>query len=344
MPQEIKSKVAVIGATGYTGLETVRLVLQHPHMELFAVTSESSAGKKLSEVYPHLQGVTDLVLQSFEKDKDQIIQQAHTLFLALPHGTTQAIVQEISKHQTTPKLIDLSGDFRLKDAKLYEQYYGKKHDFPEGLGEFVYGLPEANKEDIRSAKNVANPGCFATAAQLALLPLKGNIKHAEVFAVTGSSGSGKEPKESTHHPVRNHNVKSYKIGSHQHIPEVLQTSGLTAEQLSFVPTSGPFVRGIHLTAFIELEKELDEQQVKKLFETEYADDPFVRIKDQVELAAIVGSNFCDLSVQAVNGRIVVQAVIDNLVKGAAGTAVHNFNLMQELPETTGLEALIPLYP
>ena len=212
------------------------------------------------------------------------------------------------------------------------------------MDDFVYGLPEINKKYIVKSKNIANPGCFAITAQLTLLPLKNLIKHVDILAITGSSGSGKTVTENTHHPIRNHNIKSYKIGTHQHIPEIIQTLKLSESDISFLPTSGPFTRGIHLTTFINLKKKISQLNVVTLFKKSYQNSPFIRIKTNVELVSVIGSNFCDISIQIVNHKIVIQAVIDNLIKGAAGNAIQNMNLMFGFDQIVGLNIFSPIYP
>lgn len=340
MPKKIN--VSILGAAGYTGIELLRYLVNHPFIELKHLISHTHSGQKISDVWPHLKGVCDMPLTNIDLQKVAV--QSDLVFLALPHHETQKIVPEIIGKT---KIIDLSGDFRVRDKNLYAKYYGHEHEFASGISQFIYGMPELYKREIGRAKNIANPGCFAIACQLALLPLRGTMNHTSIVAITGSSGSGKNPREETHHPVRNHNLSSYKIGTHQHIPEIIQTLGIAESQMSFVPVSGPFTRGIHLTAFVEpadQKKSFEQGQLTALYEKMYADAPFVRLKKNVQLAEIVGSNFCDITAHAVNGKIIIQAVIDNLGKGAAGNAVQNMNLMCGFDETAGLITLSPLFP
>jgi len=329
-----KITVSIIGATGYTGIELLKLLINHPNVEIKHLTSNSHRGK-ISDLYGHFKQVCDLQLSNIEPIK--VAKDSDITFLALPHKETQKIVPQIIEHT---KIIDLSGDFRIQDEELYQKYYHQKHSCPELVYKFTYGLPELYKDQIEKAQHIANPGCFATVAQLALFPLKGSIENVKMIALTGSSGSGKIASEATHHPIRNHNVKSYKIDGHQHIPEIIQSLEIENSALSFVPTSAPFTRGIHLTAFVKT----DQKNTKDLYEKAYADCPFIRIVDQVELANVVGSNFCDIAIHEQDGEIIIQAAIDNLLKGAAGTAMQNFNLMNNLEENTGLKHLTPLYP
>ncbi|MFH1720564.1 MAG: N-acetyl-gamma-glutamyl-phosphate reductase [Patescibacteria group bacterium] len=332
-----KINVSIIGATGYTGLELLRLIVGHPHIELKFLVSASNSGKKISDVYPHLKNVCDMELTNPSLQK--IAEESDCVFLALPYFEAQKIVPKLIGKT---KIIDLSADFRIQDKNLYKKYYGNDHSFVEGISKFVYGIPEFDKEKIASSENIANPGCFAIAILLAISPIKHLVEHADIFAITGSSGSGKTPSAGTHHPVRNHNVKSYKMGTHQHVAEVIQQLDISADRLTFVPTSGPFTRGIHLTAFVDLKGSKDD--VMNLFNKAYKAQPFVRIKDEVQLADVIGSNFCDISIHFDNGKLIVQSVIDNLVKGAAGNAIQNFNIMFGFDETVCLKAFSPLYP
>lgn len=328
-------KTSIVGVTGYTGLEVLRMLLAHPQAELGYLTSRQHNSAPVGGIYPHLAHVdakiTDTPLLDVANDSDVV-------FLCLPHKTAQEAVAEI--HGKT-KVIDMSADFRLDDPNMYEKYYGP-HTHKELLGEIVYGMPEINREQIKKAQTIANPGCFALLSQLLLYPFKGMIESADIFAVTGSSGAGKSPSDGTHHPVRAHNMKSYNVNVHRHIPEIIRAGGITEEQLNFVPTSGPFTRGIFAQAFITLKKDAD---AEKLAAAAYKGDPYVRLQDEIALANVLGSNFADLKFSKGNdGRILAQGVLDNLVKGAAGTAVQNMNLMCGLDETTGLDAFSPLYP
>ncbi|MGB4107134.1 MAG: N-acetyl-gamma-glutamyl-phosphate reductase [Alphaproteobacteria bacterium] len=329
-------KASIIGITGYTGLELLRLLLAHPEVEIKYLTSRQHRSEPIGNIYPHL---AHLNLKITNAAQDIVAKNSDVVFLCLPHKTAQDVVAEL--HGKT-KLIDLSADFRLDDAATYKKYY-EEHKYPALLKKVVYGAPEVGyTASIKKASTVANPGCFAFLGQLLLYPFKDNIKQADIFAVTGSSGAGKSPGEGTHHPVRNHNMKSYNINKHRHIPEITRSAGITEKQLNFVPTSGPFTRGIFAQAFVTLKKKTDiATAVKKA----YGKAPFVRIQNEVALANIVGSNFVDLSfTEGTDGKILVQGALDNIVKGAGGSAVQNMNLMFGLKETEGLINLAPLYP
>lgn len=326
-------KASIIGITGYTGLEQLRMLLAHPGVEIAYLTSRQHEDVAIGEVYPHL---SHLDLRITNTDHKEVAAKSDVVFLALPHKTAQDVVADL---HGKVKVIDLSADYRLDDAAVYERYY-EEHKYPHLLKEVAYGLPEVNKAAIKKAQTVANPGCFALLSQLMLYPYAGLIESVDIMAVTGSSGSGKTPSDGTHHPVRSHNMKSYNINKHRHIPEITRTAKIDESQLNFVPTSGPFVRGIFATAFIRT------KSMPKVCSTEtYKDAPFVRIMKEVSLANVVGSNFCDLSFTMVEeNSFIAQGAIDNLVKGAAGCAVQNMNLMFGLEETEGLMSLSPVYP
>lgn len=331
-----KIKASIIGITGYTGLELLRLLLAHPKVEMKYLTSRQHLKEPIGKIYPHL---AHLDLNVTNTAHDKVAAESDVVFLCLPHKTSQDVVAEL--HGKT-KLIDLSADFRLDDAATYKKYY-EEHKFPALLKKVVYGLPELGHANaIKKASTVANPGCFALISQLLLYPFKDNIKQADIFAVTGSSGAGKTPGDGTHHPVRNHNMKSYNINKHRHIPEIIRAGGITEKQLNFVPTSGPFTRGIFAQGFITLKKKTDiEAAVKKA----YKNAPFIRLQNEVALANIIGSNFADLSFTlGPDGKILAQGALDNVVKGAGGSAVQNMNLMFGLKETEGLMNLSPVYP
>ncbi len=329
-------KASIIGITGYTGLEQLRLLLAHPTVEIVHLTSRQHESTRIGEVYPHL---AHLDLNITNTNHNAVAKDSDVVFLALPHKTAQDVVADL---HGKVKVIDLSADYRLDDAATYERYY-QEHKHPELLKEVVYGLPEiTGAEAIAGASTVANPGCFALLGQMLLHPFKGLIEAADIFAVTGSSGAGKMPIEGTHHPIRNHNIKSYNINAHRHIPEIIRAGDITETQLNFVPTSGPFTRGIFANAFLRLKGDIEPLD---LAEQAYEDAPFVRLQESVALANVVGSNFVDLSfTKGVDGTIIAQGALDNLVKGASGCAIQNMNLMFELDETEGLFNLGTVYP
>ena len=336
MPHKGTIKASIVGITGYTGLELLRLLVAHPHVEIAHLTSRQEHDTPIGDLYPHL---AHLDLNVTNTDHNAVAKDSDVVFLALPHKTAQDVVADL---HGKVKVIDLSADYRLDDLKVYETYY-TTHNHPALLSEVVYGAPEiVGAEKVAAASTVANPGCFALLSQMLLHPFKGLIEAADIVAITGSSGSGKSASDGTHHPVRNHNMKSYNINAHRHIPEIIRAGDITEAQLNFVPTSGPFTRGIFANAFLRLKADIAPLD---LAEQAYADAPFVRLQDSVALANVTGSNFVDLSfVKGENNTVIAQGALDNLVKGASGCAVQNMNLMFGLDEGEGLLTVSPLYP
>ena len=348
MPGGGPIRIGIAGASGYGGAEALRWLTSHPHFEVCGVTSRTNAGKPVSAVHPHLAGFYD-DLEFLAGPQELLNCEPDAVVMALPHGYAAAYANAMHAIFPELRIVDLSGDHRLDDAGLYRASYNADHPHPEQLasGEWKYGLVEANREALEDAKLVANPGCFATGAVLGALPLArrglivGAVKHV---AITGSSGGGIEPKPGTHHPERVEDVKAYKILTHQHIPEVLL--GLSRVGLDratpwwMVPQSGPFARGIFTTLFIDLPDGTTEKQVQAAFAEEYANAPFVRVREGTpRISHVRGTNFCDVAVTVGEGLAVVLTAIDNLGKGMASQAVQNLNLMFGFPETTGL--LVP---
>jgi N-acetyl-gamma-glutamyl-phosphate reductase len=335
-------RVGVIGGAGYGGTELVKLLLFHPAADLAFVTSRKNAGKKVSSVSRFLQGATDLVFT--EPEIEKLPRDVDCVFLATPHGTSMELVPRIAGEMPGAKIVDLSGDFRLDDPAVYAKYYGKTHTAPDLLKEFVYGIPEMNRQAVARAKYVANPGCFATAILFALYPLfKGNIagREVSVVAVTGSSGSGEEPKEVTHHPVRSKNFKAYKILEHQHLPEIecffRRAFPGWDHPIGFVPQSGPFVRGIFATATL-YDEHAGAERLAEAFREAYGGERFVRIVDgSPEVAVVYASNYVEVSFLCRKNFVVSMSAIDNLVRGASGQAVQNMNILFGLPESAGIE-------
>jgi len=336
-----KARVGLWGGAGYTGGELLRLLAGHPAASVSAVASRSHAGKPVTAAHPHLRALAGL---SFQEELDPA--GLDVLFLAGGHGEAMdRLPAFLNKAPKGLKVVDLSADFRLRDAAQYPVWYGKAHSSPELLAGFVYGLPELDAAAVRAADRVANPGCFATAVILALAPAAraGWTGTARVTAVTGSSGSGVNPSATTHHPGREGGMRAYKPLAHQHTPEVEacldRAAGKPSLRLSLVPVSGPFVRGIYAVCHLDLPAGLGEDALKALYRDAYAGKPFVRLVDAPpDLKSVAGSNYCDVFVAAKGGTAVVISAIDNLVKGAAGQAVQNMNLMLGLSETSGLEA------
>lgn len=353
-PRGPRVRAAIIGGTGYGGAELIRLLLAHPGVELVRVTSIDRVGEPLEAVHRNLTR-TGLVFEQMEPQA--AAQGVDVVFLALPHKVSATLAEELAG--VSAKIIDLSGDFRLREKDAYKTFYGDEHPHPLHLdGRWVYGLPELNGEAIRGATRVASPGCFATTIALGLLPLAkaGLLRGAlHTVAITGSSGSGAYAAIGTHHPLRANNLKTYKILNHQHTPEIEQTlreactrGGQTPDfSLAFVPVSAPLVRGILATTFVPLPAERDARAVAELYESYYKDAPFVRVlgtKVQAEVVAVKGSMYVDLSWTlgqldlAGTRQLVITTALDNLVKGGAGQAVQSMNLMFGLPEAQGIDA------
>jgi N-acetyl-gamma-glutamyl-phosphate/LysW-gamma-L-alpha-aminoadipyl-6-phosphate reductase len=340
-------KAAIIGGSGYGGAELARRLLVHPDVELVRVASIDHVGEPLGAVHPNLDGATDLVFEDLTPT--DAVKGCDVALLALPHKVTAAKVPELIAAGV--KIVDMSGDFRLRDATTYEKFYGAKHPHPELLGTFVYGLPEMNREKIRAAKYVASPGCFATTIELALLPLArvgmldGAVVHVQ--GITGSSGSGIAPQAGTHHPSRAGNLKTYKPLEHQHVPEIVQTledGGAKKVELRFVPVSAPLTRGIFATCFLELPESIDKGKLASLFDETYAREPFTRRPKArlPEVVAVAGSNYVEVGFAvgpASNGKRTVTcfSAIDNLIKGGAGQAIQNMNIVLGVDEKASLE-------
>lgn len=316
-----KIRVAIAGGTGYTGGELFRILLNHPNVEIVAATTTSSDGTPVASVHRDLIGETDLCFGTELNDPDVI-------FLCLGHGISR---QFVDSHEIGPdcRIIDLGNDFRLDG-----DYAGRQ---------FVYGLCESARKEISKAHDVANPGCFASAIQLAVLPLAaaGLIKdEIHVTAITGSTGAGKKPGETTHFSYRSDNISIYKLFSHQHLAEIrqnLQRVSGTEHQINFVPLRGDFARGIFASVYTKTADGMTQEDYRELYENYYAESPFVfHSNEGISLKEVVNTNKCLLHVELHDGYVHIASVIDNLVKGAAGQAVQNMNLMFGLPEDTGL--------
>ncbi|MHC4821105.1 MAG: N-acetyl-gamma-glutamyl-phosphate reductase [Planctomycetota bacterium] len=333
--------VAVVGASGYGGAETLRWLLRHPVFEPVAALGRRAAGKRVDEVHDFLVGATDLVIT--EEDAAEVAKRVDAMVFALPHGEAAVRMPAVLDANPELRVVDLSGDFRLADSAAWEEAYGMTHPAPDLCGSFVYGFPEAHRADIAATRLVANPGCFATGAAVALFPLaaRGMLEgEAVVFGVTGSSGSGAEPKATTHHPERAHDFKAYRVLRHQHVPEIeqlLRESGAGDPRVSMVPHSAPMVRGIFTTATVETASNTDAAVLRGVVEEVYGGEPFIRLRDETPRVGVVaGTNFADLSIHAEGRRVMMLSAIDNLGKGMASQGVQNLNLMFGLPEVTGL--------
>jgi N-acetyl-gamma-glutamyl-phosphate reductase len=348
-------KVAVVGATGYTGQELIRLLLQHDHVKIQKAVSHSNEGKSFTSIYPGFQNFTDLVCE--EADLDQLADQVDLIFLAMPHGHAAATITPniLSKC----KVIDLSADFRLKDPADYETWYKYSHPCPELLKHAVYGLPELNKKEISRASLIANPGCYATCAILSLAPplVAGLIVPESIIidAKSGVSGAGRSPALGSHFNECNESLKAYSVGSHRHTPEIeeqLAACSKTSFVTSFTPHLVPMNRGILVTAYASLAKDISEEQLFGIYRNFYADEAFIRLLSPEgdpyqfpETRFVKGSNFCDIGmkIDQRTNRVIIIGALDNLVKGAAGQAIQNMNLLFGWPEASGLKQA-PIFP
>jgi len=346
----MKTKVGIIGATGYTGLELLRFLIHHPNIEIAALTSQKYAGIEIGQVFPAL---TDQIqIKCEELSAQRILEKTDFLFTAVPHKTAMEIVPIF--HQKGKRIVDLSADFRLKDANIYEKWY-QKHTAADLLPESVYGLPELHREEIRKAKIVGNPGCYPTGALIGLIPLvkNGLIAHEGIVvdSKSGVSGAGRDVVLESLFCEVNEGVKAYKVFAHRHTPEIDQELSQVARKeirVTFVPHLIPMDRGILSTLYVRLKKKMKTDELLNAFHDFYRGEPFVRIYPKGKLPNtkdVRGSNFCDIgvAVSEPDDRAVVVTAIDNLVKGASGEAVQNMNIMLGYPETTGL-GILPLVP
>jgi len=336
-------KVGIVGGTGYTGVELLRLLANHPDVSLEVITSRSEAGMPVSELFPNLRGHVDL---AFSEPDPDVLAQCDVVFFATPHTVAMALVPELIKRNT--RVIDLSADFRLKDQAVWEQWYNTPHTCPELFDIAVYGLPEINREQIKTAQLVAVPGCYPTATELGFLPLleAGVIDptHLIADAKTGVSGAGRKAAIPMLLAETSGSFKAYGVSGHRHLPEIREILSEHCQQnvdLTFIPHLAPMVRGIHATLYGRLTADVD---LQTLFEARYRDEPFVDVMPagaMPETRSVSGSNMCRIAVHQPQNSdtVVVLSVIDNLVKGASGQAIHDMNIMFGLPETTGINVI-----
>ncbi|MBI2958554.1 MAG: N-acetyl-gamma-glutamyl-phosphate reductase [Chloroflexi bacterium] len=338
-----KTRVGIVNVTGYVGAELARILLRHPAVEIVSATGRSEAGKNVGSVFPHLAPV-DLIIQHELGDVD-------LAFSALPHRASAAAVLPLLKKGV--RVIDTSADFRLKDATEYQRWYEHAHPDPEALSAAAYGLPELHRQEIQAARLVANPGCYPTCTILGLAPaLKNGLieGHIVVDSKSGVSGAGRTLKLESHFSEVNENLGAYSLRGHRHLPEILQElNGVSAKRpvsLTFVPHLIPMTRGMLSSCYATLKPGKTETEVKALYADFYRDEPFVKIVDRPpQTKHTLGSNLCLIypTVDTRTGTLVVLSCLDNLVKGAAGQAVQNMNLMLGIPESTGID-MLPLYP
>jgi len=330
-------RAGIFGGSGYGGSELIRILLFHPQVEIAFVTANEHAGKCVAEVHRNLLGLTDL---SFQKAPESLsdIPEIDVAFFALPHGQALDLIPQLSPNV---KAIDLSGDFRIDDPEIFRTYY--KLDRNELQSKFVYGLAETNREAIKKAQYIANPGCFATATLLALSPMVASgmlTGKVVVDAKTGSSGSGAKPAANTHHPQRMNSFYAYKPFVHQHVPEIeqhLRVVGDFGSDFVFMTHSLPVSRGIFASCYLETTHNLANEDLKNIYRKFYENNFFVRLVDgSPDINWVKNTNFCDIAVHSNGRQLVVFSAIDNLIKGAAGQAVQNMNLMFGVDEKTGL--------
>ncbi len=342
--------VGVVGGTGYTGVELLRLLVAHPQVNLKYVTSRSESGSKVADMFPNLRGFTDIC---FSEPAIETLAECEVVFFATPNGTAMKMVPELIEKGV--RVIDLAADFRLQDANVWKHWYGMDHACVEVLAEAVYGLPEINRSLIKSARVVANPGCYPTAVTLGFLPLVENglinDQHLIADAKSGVSGAGRGASVATLQAESAENFKAYAVNGHRHLPEIKQTlASLVSHEvgLTFVPHLVPMIRGIEASLYATMKSDIAIEDLYKLYMDRYANEPFVDVLPEgtmPETRSVKGANNCRISVfiPQQSDTVVVSSVIDNLVKGAAGQAMQNMNIMFELDETLGLNqiALLP---
>eukprot|EP00612_Vaucheria_litorea_P001773 CAMPEP_0171453664 /NCGR_PEP_ID=MMETSP0945-20130129/1276_1 /TAXON_ID=109269 /ORGANISM="Vaucheria litorea, Strain CCMP2940" /LENGTH=348 /DNA_ID=CAMNT_0011978565 /DNA_START=126 /DNA_END=1172 /DNA_ORIENTATION=+ len=345
-------RVGILGASGYTGAELVRLLVNHPEVELKVLTGNTQAGQQFSKVFPQFSYLKTGLLPTLSKHEENDWSDVDCVFCCLPHGTTQDIIKALPQDL---KIIDLSADFRLKDVKSYEEWYGGTHRAPDLQKEAVYGLVELNRERIRSARLVANPGCYPTAAQLPLVPLlKGNIISSEdiiIDAKSGTTGAGRSPKQGTLYCEVSDGIHPYGIASHRHAPEIEQ--GLNEVSggdcvINFTPHLMPMSRGILETIYAKLQPKESAESAKNVLKKAFKDEFFVTVlegKDVPQTRHVRGSNhvFINVFEDRLPGRVIIVAAIDNVCKGASGQAIQNMNLMFGFPEHTSIDQA-PMFP
>jgi len=334
------TRIAILGATGYTSLELIKILLRHPEAEIVAVTSRQEGNPPVALIHPSLTGRLDLTLENLTPA--ELVARAECVFSCLPHAASAAVALHLLDGGC--RVVDFSADYRLDNEETFERWYGEKHPDPGRLGNVVYGLPELFRAEIPSARLVANPGCYSTCSILALAPLlKAKLidpRDIIIDAKSGVSGAGRTLKMTTHYPECNESMSAYNVGRHRHTPEIEQILGRATGspvEVIFTPHLAPMDRGILATTYSRPVSEVTEERVLEIFREFYADEPFVRVVDHLPATKdSTDTNFCDITARIVRGRILTISCLDNLVKGASGAAVQNFNLMFGYPETMAL--------
>jgi len=343
-----KHRIAIIGATGFTGSELVRILINHPSVEITAITSESRAGEKFSDVHPFFQDICEMELIKSDNLETSEVDLA---FLALPHGISMDFVKKFEG--SGMKLVDLSGDFRLSSPEVYSEWYPKEHSYSKGFDKVSYGIPELYRDDIKNSSLVANPGCYPTSAILAISPLlKDGLARPEniiIDAKSGVTGAGVKSKPVNHFSAVNDNFKAYGISTHRHSIEIQENADKQAGKKSiiqFTPHLLPVDRGILSTTYLKPKGKLNQNDLETSFKKYYASEPFIRLRPSAPaIKDVRGTNYCDIfaTYDERTENIIVISAIDNLVKGAAGQAVQNMNLLLELDEIEGLNQ-VPVQP
>ncbi len=331
-------RVGILGATGYTALELIKILLRHPEVEISVLTSRQPGNPHVGMVHPQLAGRLDLTLDDL--GPVEVAGRCDCVFSCLPHGASAQRIVPLLKADR--RVVDFSADYRLNDAEVYRHWYDHRHCDPDRLGKVAYGLPELFRDAIVDSHLVANPGCYSTSAILALAPLlsAGLIEPQDIVvdSKSGISGAGRTPKLTTHYPECNESISAYNVGRHRHTPEidqVLSTVSGKGVEVIFTPHLTPMDRGILTTTYSRLAGEVTEEKLIETIREFYADGPFVRVVDHLPATKDVGgTNFCDITARLVRGRAITISCIDNLIKGASGAAVQNFNLMYGFDETT----------
>ncbi len=333
-------RVGILGATGYTALELMKLLLRHPHVEITTLTSRQEGSPHVSAIHPQLTGRLDVNLDNMTPEA--VAARTDCVFSCLPHAASASMVMKML--DSNVKVIDFSADYRLRDEATYTEWYGNKHPDPDRVGNTVYGLPELFGDQIPDSQLVANPGCYTSTSILALAPLLsgGLIKSNDIIidAKSGVSGAGRSPKLTTLYPECNESLSAYAVGRHRHTPEIEQILTLSTgknTQVIFTPHLVPMDRGILCTIYATPTTDATEDQLFDAMRNFYDDKPFVRVVEHLPATKDVsGTNFCDITVRLVKGKVLIISCTDNLIKGASGVAVQNFNLMHGFDETTAL--------
>jgi len=333
------TRVAILGAAGYTALELIKILLRHPEAEIITLADRLDGRPHVASIHPSLGGRLDLCLETLTPA--ELAARAECVFGCLPHGVSASVIPHLLDAGT--RVVDFSADYRLDDPEVFATWYNQKHPDPDRLGKVIYGLPELFREGIAGARLIANPGCFPTSAVLPLAPLlKAGVIRPEGIIVdskTGVSGAGRTPRLTTHYPECNESISAYNLGRHRHTPEIDQILRMACGkpvEVIFSPHLVPMDRGILTTTYSLPDGEVSEEKVLQTLRDFYADEPFVRVVDHLPgTKDSIGTNFCDVTARVVRGRVITISCLDNLIKGASGAAVQNFNLMFGFPETAG---------